>query len=177
MAMPDLSELPVALEHVADIGNRERTRIVCVYGLNGRFHNTGSRLPLTGALELGRFSGRVDAAAELLPFPVLDRAGVGLGIPESNADFAVVRVRLLVTPRGDGALLIDGELRGDPGSQAVAGVLYATCHKRQQLRVDGSGVLAWLAVEAARDGRRLPAVGYALRRRIRSQLPRPGRPG
>ncbi len=156
--MSDMPELPVALEFMDELGNRERTRIVCVYGLSGRIPGQfDARDRLNGTLQFGRFASHIDAATALFPRPVIVIGGADLELPGNGTELVAVRVMLLVTPRGDGALVIDGQMRGDPDGQAVAKVLHATCLKRQQLRVGGQQILDWLRAKAEEMGRLLPA--------------------
>jgi hypothetical protein len=156
--MSDIPELSVALKYMDELGDREHTRIVCVYGLSdpipGRFD---SRDRLAGLLEFGRFSEHIDAAAALLPRPVIVADDVDLELAGGGTGLGHVRVMLLATPQGDGALVLDGQLPGDADSPAVAGILQVTCNQRQHLRVGGQQILDWLRAWALQAGQSLPA--------------------
>jgi hypothetical protein len=156
--MPDTPELPVALEYMDELGNREQTRIVCAYGLVGTISGQfDARNHLTSAFRFGRFSAHIEAATSMMPRPVLAIDEVSLELPGQDAPLTPVRVLLLVTPRGDGILVIDVQLSGDADSRAVAEILNITCLKRQQLRVGGEQILDWLQAQAALVTKRLPA--------------------
>ena len=68
-------ELPLALAHMAELGSRERTRIVCVYGPSVQLGDAGQRLGIADLYPFGRFSPHVTGAAELLP--IIARVGSG----------------------------------------------------------------------------------------------------
>ena len=111
---PDPPELPLALAHVTEVGSRERTRIVCVYGLSDQVDGTGQRLGIADLYPFGRFSPHVRGVAELLPNPVLSAREVDVELPGGAQDLGPARAILMVTPRGDAALVLDAELTGDP---------------------------------------------------------------
>jgi hypothetical protein len=78
---PDPPELPLALAHVTEVGSRERTRIVCVYGLSEQLDGAERRLGVADLYPFGRFWPHVRAAAELLPNPVLSVREVDIELP------------------------------------------------------------------------------------------------
>jgi hypothetical protein len=147
-ASPDL---PLALTHVEIVGSRQRTRIVCIYGLSGQTILTPGGLDLTNLYEFGRFAVHVKAAAELLPHLVMNRE-VNIELPGNQQDLGAARVLLMVTPRGDAALIFDAEMTGEPDTKEVARVLDITCLKREQLRIEGKPVIDWLRTRAEESG-------------------------
>jgi uncharacterized membrane protein YqjE len=153
---PDPPELPLALAHVTEVGSRERTRIVCVYGLSEQLDVAERRLGVADLYPFGRFSPHVLAADELLPSPVLSVREVDLELPGGAQDLGPARAILMVTPRGDAALVLDAEMTGDPDGQQVAHVLDVTCLKRGLLRLDGKTMIEWLRGQADASGLPLP---------------------
>jgi len=153
---PDPPELPLALAHVTEVGSRERTRIVCVYGLSDQIDAGGQRLGIADLYPFGRFSPHVRGVAELLPNPVLSAREVEVELPGGSQGLGPARAILMVTPRGDAALILDAELTGDPDVQQVARVLDVTCLKRGLVRLDGKTMIEWLREQADASGRPLP---------------------
>jgi hypothetical protein len=153
---PDPPELPLALAHVTEVGSRERTRIVCVYGLSEQLDGAERRLGVADLYPFGRFWPHVRAAAELLPNPVLSVREVDIELPGGGQDLGPARAILMVTPRGDAALVLDAEMTGDPDGQQVAHVLDVTCLKRGLLRLDGKTMIEWLRGQADASGLPLP---------------------
>ena len=156
---PDPPELPLALAHVTEVGSRERTRIVCVYGLSDQLEQADGvdqRLGIADLYPFGRFSPHVRGVAELLPNPVLSVREVDVELPGGAQDLGPARAILMVTPRGDAALVLDAEMTGDPDGQQVARVLDVTCLKRGLLRLDGKTMIEWLRDQADASGLPLP---------------------
>jgi uncharacterized membrane protein YqjE len=149
-------ELPLALAHVTEVGSRERTRIVCVYGLSEQLDRGGRGQPIADLYPFGRFAPHVRGVAELLPNPVLSVPEVDVELPGAAQDLGPARAFVMVTPRGDAALVLDAEMTGDPDGQQVAHVLDVTCLRRSQLRLDGKPIIEWLREQAAASGLPLP---------------------
>jgi hypothetical protein len=129
---------------------------VCVYGLSVQMAGRSGDGRLTDVYPFGRFAPHIEVAADSLPHPVLDIRNVAIELPGTPFSLGSARAMLLVTPRGDAALVIDAELDGDPNGQQVARVLDVTCLNREQLRVDGTGVTGWLRGQADAAGLKLP---------------------
>jgi len=144
-------ELPLALAHVEMVGSRPRTRIVCIYGLEGQTVLPPGNSELIALYAFGRFAVHVKASAELLPHPVMIRE-VNIEMPGAIQDLGPARMILMVTPRGDAALVFDAEMTGDPDCPRVASVLDITCLKRGQLRVDGVSLTQWVRARAGESG-------------------------
>ena len=126
-----------------DVGFRQATRILSVYGLTGRVPGSWrSGRMLTGSFAFGRFAPHINAAAVLLPQPVVDLGPrPSLELPSGRLNFTSVHARLLATPRGDAALVLDGLVPGGLDGYAVAAILADTCFSREDLRVDGTPIL------------------------------------
>jgi hypothetical protein len=77
---------------------------------------------------------------------------VSIELPEDRQDLGPVRVLLMVTPRGDAALVLDAEMTGDPDIKDVARVLDVTCLKREQLRINETSIIDWLRAQAENSG-------------------------
>jgi hypothetical protein len=150
--MPDTLELALALKYMDEIASRERTRVVCVYGLAGLVAGGhDKRFPLSGIGELGPFSPHIELAGSLLPAPVLTVSEAEAGLPGRALGLGPVRATLLVTPRGDAALMLDGCVTGSPDGQAVAALLKATCQERERLLLSGQPALDFVRAEASTD--------------------------
>lgn len=139
-----MSELPIVLRYVRAVGNRDRTRIMCIYGLSAQLADVDADQRLTSLYAYDRFARHIEDAAELLPRPVIPVRTVNIELPDSKQDLGPVRTILLATPRGDAALVLDAELSGDPDGQRVAEVLAMTCLQHDQLRVGGISLTEWL---------------------------------
>jgi hypothetical protein len=158
--MPDTPELALALTYMDEIASRDSTRVVCVYGLSGRVAVDGAkRLPLAGIGEFGLFSPHIELAGSLLPAPVLTISEADAGLPGRSLGLGRVRVTLLVTPRGDAALVLDGNMTGSPDAQEVAALLRATCHERERLLLSGKPALDFVREAVAAD-LRLPGLAF-----------------
>ena len=104
---PDPPELPLALAHVTEVGSRERTRVVCVYGLSEQIDGADRRLGIADLYPFGRFSPHIRAVAELLPNPVLSAREVDVELPGGAQDLGPARAIVMrSTPRGDAALAL-----------------------------------------------------------------------
>jgi hypothetical protein len=151
-------QLALALKHVDELANRERSRIVCVYGLSPQLPGTPAEThQLSDLFAFGRFSPHVESASSLLPRPVFSADGVGIELPGNVPELGHSRVALLVTPRNDSALVLDAPVREDPDAEDVAKLLEITCLKRDQLRIHGLPILDWLRDKAEATGLQLPA--------------------
>jgi hypothetical protein len=149
-------DLLFAFDHVEIVGSRRHTRIVCIYGLSGQIFHTPVALNLTSLYEFGRFAMHVEASAELLPHLVISRE-VNIGLPDDRHDVGPANALLMVTPRGDAALVFDAEIAGDPDAAEVARLLDVTCLKREELRIDTLPVIDWLRARAEESGLALPS--------------------
>lgn len=67
------SELLEAFKHLAIVGSRQRTRIVCIYGLSGQIPQAPGQPDLTKLYEFGRFAAHVETVADLLPQLAMNR--------------------------------------------------------------------------------------------------------
>ncbi len=155
MILP-VQELPLALAHVDAVGSRERTRIVCIYELSPQVYGADGRHELTDLYPFGRFSAHIKAAGDLLPRPLMNVREVNIELPGGAQDLGPARTILLVTPRGDAALVFDAEMSGDPDGQRVANLLEVTCLKKELLRIDGKAVIEWLYDQASKTRLQLP---------------------
>jgi hypothetical protein len=156
--MPDAPELAVALEYMSELGSPERTRVVGVYGLSGLIANrpaTCSRL--TDIDNFGQFAEHIKEAGPLLPAPIVTIEGVKVGLDGETLNMGQVRVSLLVTPRADAALVLDGYFCADVAGQDVANVLELTCSQRKDLLLDGKPALDWLRARPEAGALTLPA--------------------
>jgi hypothetical protein len=155
--MPDAPELAVALEYMDELGSPEQTRLVSVYGLSGLIANRPATCAtLTESDDFGQFEPHIKEAEPLLPAPVVIIEGVTVGLPGQTLNMGPVRVSLLVTPRADAALVLDGFLPLDVAGQAVAKVLELTCLQRKDLLLDGKPALDWLRARPEAAGLTLP---------------------
>jgi hypothetical protein len=152
--MEEMSGLSRAEAGVRDVGSRTVTRVFTVYGLTGDLPEDGPR-SLGEVWELGRFARNVEAAAFLLPRPVvsveLDDGDLKLH-DDVSLGLTGVRIVLLRTPRSDLALVVDAIADG-AGSEEVAWLLAATCFDRYELRVRGERILDWLQRKAGAPDR------------------------
>jgi hypothetical protein len=159
--MPDTPELALALKYMDEIASRERTRVVCVYGLSGLVvvgHD--KRFPLSGISEFGSFSPHIELAGSLLPAPVLTIRDAEAKLPGQSLGLGPVQLTLLVTPRGDAALVLDGHMTGNPDAQATAALLRATCQERERLLLSGQPALDLVRAEATAAGLQLPDLAF-----------------
>lgn len=162
-----MSERPLALRHVQAVDDRERTRIVCVYGLSAPVPGSpgpDKPRPVTDVYRFDRFSRHITDASDLLPRPVIV-SEVNIEFPGHSLDLRSALAVLLVAPRGDAALVVDAEMNGDQTAQRVAEVLDVTCQERESLRVDGKTVTEWLRDEAGKQ-RAGPLDGLTLGRNV-----------
>lgn len=150
---PDLS---LALAHVPIVSSRQRTRIVCIYGLSVQVTAAQRASEVADLYEFDRFASHIEAVAELLPSPVMNVREVNIEFPGNAQYLGPARVLVMVTPRGDTALVFDAEMTGDPNINDVARVLEITCLKREQLRIEGKPVVEWLRARAEKIGLVLP---------------------
>lgn len=156
--IPDSPQPPLALAHIDAFDNRQRTRILCIYGLSGRIRPESDRYAqLSDLYSFGRFSLHIKAGAELLPHPIMSVREVNIEFPGDPHGLGPARMVLLATPRGDAALVLDAEMNGEPGIQEIAQVLDVTCLKRDQARVEGKSVIDWLRAQADASGLQLPS--------------------
>ena len=158
--MADAAELQVALTYMDELGSRPLTRIACVYELSGaRASRPDGNLLLTGIYEFGQIRPHIDIAiaAELLPVPIVTRSSLEVGPDDVTLELHTVDVCLVVTPRRDIALVLDGSIPGDLDVQRVAKILAATCAGRGELSVDGEPFLDWLRGKAKDTNLLLPA--------------------
>jgi hypothetical protein len=155
--MADAEELQVALTYMDELGSRSLTRIVCVYELSGHVTSEAhENPPLASIYKFGQFEAHIEIAASLLPAPIVTSSGLEVGPDDLTLEFHRVNACLLVTPRGDTALMLDGSISGDLDGQRVAEILAMTCGKRSKLLVDGKPLLDWLRTKAEATGLALP---------------------
>ncbi|HEX2418165.1 MAG TPA: hypothetical protein VHJ83_08610 [Micromonosporaceae bacterium] len=143
------------------MARRSNTRVLFGYGLAGRsVTDPATTMALSDVFEYGRFTPHLEAADQLMPrVRLLERlAGDVLGTRDGAVlpEFAELRVLVLVTPRGDMVLLLDGVIAGEPEAESIVSLLAVTCFNRTELTLDGEPVLDWL-------GRRL---GHSARPRF-----------
>jgi hypothetical protein len=156
--MADAGELQVALRYMDEIGSRALTRIVCVYELSVRVVSKPHINPsLADIYDFGQFAPHIEIAAPLLPVPIVTGASLEVGPVDVTLELHEVKACMLVTPRGDIALVLDGSISGDSDAQRVAEILAMTCTERRKLWVDGKRLLDWLRAEAETAGLVLPA--------------------
>jgi|HubBroStandDraft_6_1064221.scaffolds.fasta_scaffold19607_3 hypothetical protein len=155
--MADEDELRVALRYMDELGSRTLTRIVCVYELSGHtVSKPHGSPPLTSIYKFGQFASHIEIAAPLLPAPIVTGSNLEVRVGDVPLDLHEVRACLLVTPRGDTALVLDGSVSDDSDVQRVAEILAMTCAERSELSVDGKRFLDWLRTEAKAKGVELP---------------------
>ena len=152
------AELQTALRHMDELGSHEQTRIVCVYELSADVVSKPSEDPslLTSAYYFGQFAQHIEIAASLLPEPIVTRTGINPGPGGVTLGLHKVKACLLVTPRDDIALVLDGSIPGDADGQRVAEILASTCTKRRELSVGGEPLLDWLQTQATAKGLTFP---------------------
>lgn len=151
------AELQVALEYMDELGSRTATRIVCVYELSGHGPSIPSgNPPLTSIYRFGQFARHIEIAASTLPVPVVTSSNLVVALGGIALDLREVKACLLMTPRGDLALVLDGTISGDFNVQQVAKMLAATCDERSMLSADGEGLLDWLRARVKAAGLGLP---------------------
>jgi hypothetical protein len=156
--MPDAPELAVALEYMSELGSPERTRVVSVYGLSGLIANRPATCAtLTEIDNFGQFTEHIKEAKPLLPAPILTIEDVKVELGGETLNIGQVRVSLLVTPRADAALVLDGYFPADVAGQDVANVLELTCSQRKDLLLDGEPALDWLRARPEAAALTLPA--------------------
>ena len=151
-------ELQVALAHMDELDSRSLTRIACVYELSGRAITVADgKESLAGVYDFGQFKDHIKIAAELLPEPIASRSDLEVG-PHGmfRLEFVKAKACLLRTPRGDTALVLDGLVSGDLGSQRVAEILAFTCAERDKITIEGMPLLDWLRAQIRADGHALP---------------------
>jgi hypothetical protein len=155
--MPDAAELEVALRYMDELGSRALTRIVCVYELSVRVARKPPGNPsLAATYDFGQFTPHIEIAASLLPVPIVTGTSLEFGLGDVTVELQEAKACLLVTPRGDTALVLDAFISGDSDGQRVAEILAITCTKRMKLLVDGKRFLDWLRTEANAAGLALP---------------------
>jgi len=135
-----------------DVGFRALTRLMLVYGLSGSVPGDWpADQELTDVFGFERFSPHINAAAVLLPRPILSLdIGPALELPSGRQSFSSARAVLMATPRGDAVLVLDGLVPDGTDTGAVAGILGETCFRRSELRVHDKPILDALldAIEA-----------------------------
>jgi hypothetical protein len=126
-----------------DVGFRTVTRLTLVFGLSGGVPGDWpADQKLTEVFRFGRFARHVDAAAVLLPRPILSLdIGSALELPSGRQGLSSALAVLMATPRGDAALVLDGLVPEGADSPAVAGLLGETCFGRSELRLHGKPIL------------------------------------
>lgn len=153
--------LQAALKFMDEVHNRDLTRIVCVYELvydmSGHAMKTPDENELVALYEFGQFKSHIEKAKPLLPAPIVISECVKVGLSHVTLELTEVTACLLVTPRGDLALVLDGSVPRDVGVQQVAKLLDTTCADRREMSVDGTACLDWLRVKARDAGLELPA--------------------
>jgi hypothetical protein len=157
--MAGAAELQVALNYMDELGSRALTRIVCVYEVPGHpASKPQGDPPLTTMYEFGQFALHIKEAETLLPMPMPIRTKTSLEIRRGDVTVELHEVKacLLVTPRGDSALVLDGSISGDSDVQRVAEILAMTCAERNELSVDGERFPDWLRPKAEAAGLELP---------------------
>ncbi|MGH3656128.1 MAG: hypothetical protein ACRDUA_05670, partial [Micromonosporaceae bacterium] len=86
--------------------------------------------------------------------------------------FTRLRLLLVVTPRGDAVLVLDGELDGESSAETITGLLASSCFDRTTLTLEGQPILDWVAarltcgtrLEFGRDVHQVVFPGGSLRR-------------
>ena len=153
--------MQAALKFMDEVDSRDLTRIVCVYELaydvSGHAMKTPDENKLADLYGFGQFESHIEKARPLLPAPIVTGECVKVSLGQVTLEFAVVKARLLVTPRGDLALVLDGSVSGDVGVQQVAKLLDTTCADRRKMSVDDTACLDWLRGKARDAGLALPA--------------------
>jgi hypothetical protein len=123
---------------------------MAIYNIAGqlRVHRDSLR-PLTGAFEMGRFAGHVQAAAGLLP-QVAERICIDPALFHTSVERTGIRidrltVSLATTPRDDALLILEIALAGEPTAEDIADFLYSTWHDRAEMRVGDGPLMDWLS--------------------------------
>jgi hypothetical protein len=96
----------------SDASSREHTRLLMIYNLVPQMQPAQFPVhPLTEVLDLGRFSGHIQASGRLLPQTLFHKevASISLNpdLPPVSGDVRKAGLIVAVTPRGDLLLLVD----------------------------------------------------------------------
>jgi hypothetical protein len=131
---------------VEDVAVSPTTRVVCVYNIAPRLPQPSLEVGLGSVLDLGYLQRYVDASAPLLPHVVLaETVPAGqLGIP-IRLLLGGLRLVVVVTPRGDGLLILEADMGAAAGVPDVMEFLTTTWLQHDSIMVEEVPLPNWLA--------------------------------